>query len=134
LLVEIEPHPLFVLDEDGVLRCDMPVNGYAWMAGRWVEVPTPDGLQQMRLNRDALVYRLRGQGFPAVPHGPRGDYLVRVTPVFPSQDDPAQEALLDQLIAQASRAAAANGSSPLGQWTQRMGAWTAGQQAAAPDA
>jgi molecular chaperone DnaJ len=134
LQVEIEPHPLFVLDEDSVLRCDMPVNGYAWMAGRWVEVPTPDGLQQMRLNREALVYRLRGQGFPAVPHGPRGDYLVRVTPVFPTQVDPAQEALLDQLIAQASLAAAADGTSPLGPWQQRLSAWTAGQQADAPDA
>lgn len=133
LHLEIEPHPLFTLDDDGVLRCDMPVNGYAWMAGRWVEVPTPDGLQQMRLNREALVYRLRGQGFPTVPRGPRGDYLVRVTPVFPAQDDPAQEALLDQLIARANQSAE-GGTGPLGQWAQRMGAWTAGQQAAAADA
>jgi molecular chaperone DnaJ len=133
LHLEIEPHPLFTLDDDGVLRCDMPVNGYAWMAGRWVEVPTPDGLQQMRLNREALVYRLRGQGLPAVPRGPRGDYLVRVTPVFPTQDDPAQAALLDQLIARANQSAE-GGAGPLGQWAQRMGAWTAGQQAAAPDA
>ena len=133
LQVEIEPHPLFTLGDDGVLRCDMPVNGYAWMAGRWVEVPTPDGLQQMRLNREALVYRLRGQGFPAVPRGPRGDYLVRVTPVFPEQDDPAQEALLDQLIDHANQSAE-GGAGPLGQWAQRMGAWSAGQQGAAPDA
>jgi molecular chaperone DnaJ len=133
LQVEIEPHPLFTLDGDGVLRCDMPVNGYAWMAGRWVEVPTPDGLQQMRLNREASVYRLRSQGFPTVPRGPRGDYLVRVTPVFPAQDDPAQEALLDQLIARANQSAE-GGTGPLGQWAQRMGAWTDGQQAAASDA
>jgi putative transposase len=91
LEVEIEAHPLFVLDDDSVLRCDMPVNGYAWMAERWVEVPTPDGMQQMRLSRDALVYRLRGQGFPSVPRGPRGDYLVKLIPVFPQNDDAAQE-------------------------------------------
>jgi hypothetical protein len=54
LEVEIEAHPLFFLDVDGVLRCDMPVNGYAWMAERWVEVPPPDGMQQMRLSRDAF--------------------------------------------------------------------------------
>ena len=84
---------------------------------------------RVRLNREALVYRLRGQGFPTVPRGPRGDYLVRVTPVFPAQDDPAQEALLDQLIARANQSAE-GGTGPLGQWAQRMGAWTAGQQAA----
>lgn len=120
LKVEIEPHAFFVLDEEGVLRCEMPVNGYAWMAGRWVDVPTPEGMQQMRLSRDALVYRLRGQGFPAVPRGPRGDYLVKVLPVFPTQEDPEQEALLDQLIARSSTVASADASQPLGQWQRQM--------------
>jgi molecular chaperone DnaJ len=126
LQVEIEQHPFFRLDGDGVLRCEMPVNGYAWMAGRWVDVPTPDGLQQMRLNRDALVYRLAGQGFPAAPRGARGDYMVKVVPVFPAQDDPAQEALLDQLIASSSHAAAAD--QPFGQWQGQLKRWNAGQK------
>jgi molecular chaperone DnaJ len=133
LQVEIEPHPLFTLDGDGVLRCEMPVNGYAWMAARWVEVPTPDGLQQMRLNRDALVYRLSGQGFPTALRGPRGDYMVRVVPVFPQSDDPAQEALLDQLIASSSRAAAADRSRPMGQWQRRMKRWNSSTKEAKQD-
>ncbi len=83
LQVEIAPHPIFVLDGDGVLRCEMPVNGYAWIAGHWVDVPTPDGVQHMRLNRDALVYRLRGKGFPSAPRGPRGDYIVKCASSFP---------------------------------------------------
>jgi molecular chaperone DnaJ len=123
LEVEIEPHPLFVVDADGVLRCEMPVNGYAWMAGRWVEVPTPDGMQQMRLNREALVYRLGGQGFPSAPRGPRGDYLVKIIPVFPAQDDPEQEALLEQLIAASSRASEAERTQPMGQWQRRLKRW-----------
>jgi molecular chaperone DnaJ len=102
----------------------MPVNGYAWMAARWVEVPTPDGLQQMRLNRDALVYRLNGQGFPKSLRGPRGDFMVKVVPVFPEQDDAAHDALLDQLIASSTRAAVADRSKPMGQWTRRMKRWT----------
>jgi molecular chaperone DnaJ len=133
LQVEIEPHPFFTLDGEGVLRCEIPVNGYAWMAGRWVDVPTPDGLQQMRLNRDALVYRLSGQGFPAAPRGPRGDYLVRVVPVFPAQDEPAQEALLDQLIAVSSRAAAADRSQPFGQWQRNLKRWNASHKKPARD-
>ena len=125
LEVEIEPHPLFVVDGEGVLRCEMPVNGYAWMASRWVEVPTPDGLQQMRLNRDALVYRLSGQGFPNAPRGPRGDYMVKIVPVFPTQDDPAQAALLDQLIASTTHAAEADRDLPLGPWQRKLKRWTA---------
>jgi molecular chaperone DnaJ len=123
LQVEIEPHPLFTLDQEGVLRCEMPVNGYAWMAGRWVEVPTPQGMQHMRLNRDALVYRLGGQGFPSAPRGPRGDYMVKVVPVFPAQDDAAHDALLNQLIDSTNRAALADRSQPLGQWQRRLKRW-----------
>ncbi len=133
LQVHIDPHPFFTLDGEGVLRCEMPVNGYAWMAGRWVEVPTPDGLQQMRLNRDALVYRLGGQGFPAAPRGPRGDYMVRVVPVFPTQMDAAQEALLDQLIASSSKAAEADKTQAMGQWKRSMKRWNTSQKKPARD-
>jgi molecular chaperone DnaJ len=133
LQVEIEPHPLFTLDADGVLRCEMPVNGYAWMAGRWVDVPTPDGLQQMRLNRDALVYRMGGLGYPSVPRGPRGDYLVKVLPVFPTQDDPEQETLLEQLIAVSTKAAVADRTQPVGAWQRRMKRWSASQKEPARD-
>ncbi len=133
LQVEIEPHPIFTLDGDGVLRCEMPVNGYAWMAGRWVEVPTPDGVQQMRLNRDALIYRLRGKGFPDAPRGPRGDYLVKVLPTFPPKEDPALEALLDQLIARSTVGAQANHTQPLGQWQRRMKQWKSRKKDPAQD-
>ena len=125
LEVDIEPHPLFTLDDAGTLRCEMPVNGYAWMAGRWVDVPTPDGMQQMRLNRDALTYRLRGQGFPDAPRGPRADYFVKVTPVFPASDDPAQEALIDQLIAQTDSAIEADAKLPSRQWQRNLKRWNA---------
>ncbi|OIQ62985.1 chaperone protein DnaJ [mine drainage metagenome] len=128
LQVEIEPHPIFTLDDDSVVRCEMPVNGYAWMAGRWVDVPTPDGVQQMRLNRDALIYRLRGKGFPTAPHGPRGDYMLKVVPVFPPKEDPALEALLAQLIASSTRAVEADHAQPLGQWQRQMKRWNASKK------
>ena len=134
LEVKIEPHPLFTLDGDGLLRCEMPVNGYAWMSGRWVEVPTPTGMQQMRLNRNAMTYRLSGQGFPTTLRGPRGDYLVKIVPVFPAQDDPGQEALLEALIAKSNEAVKADRSQPLGQWQRRLKRWNARQKEPARDA
>jgi len=124
LRVEVEPHPFFTLDEQGVLRCEMPVNGYAWMTGRWVEVPTPDGLQHMRLNREATVYRLAGKGFPQGLRGPRGDFLVKVVPVFPPLGDPEQERLLDKLIARSNQAAEADDNQPLGQWQRTVKRWS----------
>nr|WP_315464744.1 DnaJ C-terminal domain-containing protein [uncultured Rhodoferax sp.] len=128
LEVKIEPHPLFTLDSDGLLRCEMPVNGYAWMSGRWVEVPTPGGMQQMRLNRNALTYRLSGRGFPTSIRGPRGDYLVKVLPVFPAHEDPEQEALLAQLIAKSNEALKADRSQPLGPWQRKLKRWTSKQK------
>lgn len=128
LRIELEPHPFFTLDEAGILRCEMPVNGYAWMAQRWVDVPTPDGLQQLHLNREALVYRLNGQGFPSTPRGPRGDYIVKVVPVFPAQEDAALAALLEQLIDRSTESARADPSQPLGVWHQQLQDWKAGQQ------
>lgn len=119
LHVELEPHPLFTLGDDLVLRCDMPVNGYAWLTGSWVDVPTPDGLQHMRLNRDALAYRLAGKGFPLEPNGPRGDFVVRVTPAFPPLDA-HQQSLLDQLIEANTEGARADPAHPLADWAKRL--------------
>lgn len=122
LRVEFEPHPFFILDEAG-LRCEMPVDGYAWMAQRWVDVPVPGGVQQMRLQREALVYRLRGQGFPLTPKGERGDFIVKVLPQFPEDEDEAVQEALDRLVAASARAAEAQARSPLGEWRRRLGQW-----------
>jgi len=130
LHLDIEPHPFFVL-EDGQLRCEIPVCGYAWAANQWVEVPAPEGLQHMRLNRDALVYRLRGQGFPERPNGPRGDYIVKVVPNFPEAPNAEQQALLDQLVMASGRAADAQPDSALGRWRRQLAGW---QPKAAPGA
>lgn len=114
LQIVLAPHPLFVLDEHGVLRCEVPVDGFAWMAERWVEVPTLAGLQQMRLRRDHQVYRLRGQGYPDRA-GTRGDCVIHIVPRFPATLGTEQEALLDRLVA-------ASGDT-LGDWPRRLQAW-----------
>jgi hypothetical protein len=74
----------------------------------------------MRLNRDALVYRLRGQGFPVAPRGPRGDYPG----AHPAQlRQPARRRAAGGAGAPDranARAADADATSPLGQWRQRL--------------
>jgi hypothetical protein len=60
--------------------------------------------------------------------------LVKVVPAFPVQDDPEQEALLEQLIAQSNEAVKADRSQPLGQWQRRLKRWNAKQKEPARDA
>jgi molecular chaperone DnaJ len=79
------------------------VDGFAWIASAWIDVPTLTGLQQMRLQRERHVYRLRGQGLPRERRGiARGDYLVSVVPTFPDVLSIQQEVLLDQLAVRRS--------------------------------
>lgn len=120
LRVAVAPHAFFEVGADGVLRCEFPVDGFAWLAEQWIDVPAPSGLQQMRLRRGRRVYRLRGQGLPLQRGGSeRGDYVVTVVPAFPDRTDAEQQALLERLAA----IAAAAPPKALGAWRQRLRAW-----------
>ncbi|HVR53544.1 MAG TPA: DnaJ C-terminal domain-containing protein [Pseudorhodoferax sp.] len=97
--VVLAPHAFFTLQDDGSLHCQLPVDGFAWMANRTVSIPTLDGVQPLALRRGQQRYRLAGQGFPARHRGPRGEQVVEIEPVFPEKFSTDQEILLDQLIA-----------------------------------
>lgn len=126
LRIELAAHPLFEVDDDGTLRCQLPVDGFAWLAQRWIEVPSPSGLQQMRLRRGRLVYRLPGQGMPlARGSAGRGDYLVTVAPIFPDHSDAEQQALLERL----ATIAEARPEQALTAWRQRLTAWERSRRA-----
>jgi molecular chaperone DnaJ len=120
LHIALQAHPLFVLGDDGILRCEMPVNGFAWIAGCWIDVPTLTGRQKLRLRRGHHAYRLRAQGFPVERRGERGDYIVSVLPTFPTSLSAEQEALLDRLAAE-------DGGNELSRaWERKMMAWEQG--------
>jgi molecular chaperone DnaJ len=124
LHVEIAAHKLFVLGDDGSLRCEMPVDGFAWIASAWIDVPTLTGLQQMRLQRGRHLYRLRGQGLPLERRGTaRGDYLVTVVPTFPDVLSVQQEALLDQLASSSVTTDGQAAAGPIHAWRRTVHAW-----------
>ncbi|MEI2745446.1 MAG: DnaJ domain-containing protein [Ottowia sp.] len=83
--VALLPHEFFTAEADGTLKCELPVDGFAWMANRWVEVPTPRGLQQMRLRRGHLNYRIRNAGLPWTTEAAAADCIVTVVPMFPDE-------------------------------------------------
>jgi molecular chaperone DnaJ len=134
LRVELLPHPLFELDaQDGTLRCEVPIDGFLWIAQRSVEVPTLDaGLVYLSLRRESLVYALPGQGFPVERRGcdgARGDLLVSVLPQFPERLSTDQNILLDQLIATTSgpTSPAPSPGSRLADWAEALQAWQVGR-------
>jgi molecular chaperone DnaJ len=121
--VEVSEHAFFKLDDDGTIRCEMPVDGFAWIANRQVKVPTVTGFQALQLSRDRLSYRLEGQGFPVQCRGPRGDHLVTLVPMFPQQLSTDQQILLDQLSATSSGAGGEALDDRLRAWNRGLRAW-----------
>ncbi len=119
LRVELMPHPLFELADDGTLHCTVPVDGFVWLAERSIEVPTLDGQRRLKLRRQQLEYRLGGAGFPAQRRGPRADQLVRLQPLFADRLGTDQQILLDQLAATALAPGAAPATPELAEW-QRL--------------
>jgi molecular chaperone DnaJ len=97
--VELLPHERLALDEDGSIRCELPVDGFRWIANRSVEVPTLQGPKRMSLRSGQVMYRLLGKGFPVNRKGERADQIVIIVPRFPAELSPKQERLLDQLAA-----------------------------------
>jgi molecular chaperone DnaJ len=120
--VEWLEHPFFHLDADGTLRCEVPVNGFAWIAGHEVPVPTLAGPRPLKLRQGHVQYTLAGQGFAAREHkGARPDQVVIVRPVFPDKPSAEQQALLNHLIASAD----AHPAPALRTWQRQMADWAA---------
>ncbi|HSU23768.1 MAG TPA: DnaJ C-terminal domain-containing protein [Variovorax sp.] len=125
--VEVAAHDFFRLDDDGTIRCDMPIDGFAWIANRVVKVPTVSGLQTLQLDRERLSYRLEGQGFPVERRGSRGDQVVTLTPVFPSRLSSDQQILLDQLSATGLGVGGEPVDERLRTWHRGLRAWEKGR-------
>ena len=123
--VELQPHEFFELEEDGTVKCEIPVDGFAWIANRWIVVPTPTGPQQMRLRRGHLGYRIKGQGYPSERSGPRADCIVTVVPMFPEEFSRKQEAQIDRLIASNSCSAGTAAEFRVSEWNESLERWHA---------
>lgn len=123
--VEVTEHAFFRLDADGTIRCEVPVDGFAWIANRSIQVPTVTGLHALQLDREQMSYCLKGQGFPATRRGARGDQLITLLPIFPDSLSTDQQILLDQLLATTSGGAQSS-DARLRAWSRGLRAWERG--------
>lgn len=127
--ITVRPHEFMALQADGTVQVEVPVDGFAWVAGHWIDVPTPYGLRQMRLQRGALTYRIQDAGLPTGPGHPRADCLVSVVPLFPAEWSARQEALLQQLVQSNTADAGTEAGVRARAWEQTLAAWRERQQA-----
>ncbi|HSW17891.1 MAG TPA: DnaJ domain-containing protein [Ramlibacter sp.] len=121
--VQLRPHELFEAEPDGTVRCDVPVDGFAWIANRWIDVPTPGGLQHMKLQRGATSYRIKEAGLPWQADGARADCIVNVVPLFPEALNAQQDAAIDRLVASNTGAARTAAGEQCAAWSERIQAW-----------
>ena len=92
--VSINPHPFFTRHGDNI-HIDLPVTFAEAVLGAEVKTPTPTGpvmLKAPKGSNTGTVLRLKGKGV-ARPGG-RGDLLVKLKIMAPSEPNPELEAFL----------------------------------------
>ena len=92
--VSINPHPFFSRHGDNI-HVDLPVTFAEAVLGAEIKTPTPTGpvmLKAPKGSNTGTVLRLKGKGVPRP--GGRGDLLVKLKIMAPSEPNPELEAFL----------------------------------------
>jgi molecular chaperone DnaJ len=97
--ISVRPHDRFTRDGEDLIL-DLPLSFADAALGTEVEVPTMDGSSRLRvpagIQSDAVL-RLRGKGLPRFQGHGRGDQLVRIRVVIPTDLSAEERRLLEQL-------------------------------------
>ena len=99
LVLHVRPHPMFRRQGSDVVM-DLSITFAQAALGAEVEVPTLDGSARLRIAPGTQTHtflRLRGKGMPDPDRGHRGDQLVRVTLVTPSNLTPEERRFFEEL-------------------------------------
>lgn len=97
--VRVRPHELF-RREGTTLYLDLPINVAQAALGAEVEVPTVDGRVVLTIppgTQPGQRFRLRGKGAPELGSGRRGDLIVTVRVVVPTELTARQRELFEEL-------------------------------------
>jgi len=101
LHVQLRPHPLFHVLEEGDVEIELPVAPWEAALGAKVRIPTIEGSVDMMVpagTQGGQRLRLRGQGVQRRGSG-RGDQYVRLKLVNPPSLTASERALFEQLAA-----------------------------------
>ncbi len=90
-----------IFERDGVdLAVDVPVSPLLAAVGGTVDIPTPDGMAQLKLaagTPNGKLLRLRGKGVPDLRGGPQGDLLARIVFEVPQRLTGRQRSAMEDL-------------------------------------
>ncbi|MCA1994448.1 MAG: J domain-containing protein [Coleofasciculus sp. S288] len=98
LKITVAPHPFFKLQGSDIF-CQVPVTPSEAVLGGSIEVPTLDGRVKMNVPsgvRSGQRLRLASKGYPT-PSGSRGDQLVEIQIVVPTELTPQERELYEKL-------------------------------------
>jgi len=98
VVVHVKDHPLFHREEYEVL-CEVPITFVQATLGTMLDVPTLDGVVQMKVpegTQSGKIFRLKGRGIPHLHGGGRGDQHVRVVVETPQNLSKKQREILEQ--------------------------------------
>ncbi len=103
VIVRVKEHAVF-RREGHDIWCDLPLTFPQAALGAVLEVPTLDGPVKMRIpegTQSGRVLRIRGRGVPrsAGKNPGRGDHLVKIAVLTPTNLSPRQRELLEELAA-----------------------------------
>lgn len=97
--IRVRPHEFFVRNGKNILL-DVPVNFVQGALGTEMEIPTVDGPVLFRVpagTQSGQQFRLRDKGVPDLRGGSRGDQIVTVRVLTPTDLTPEQRDLMEQL-------------------------------------
>lgn len=99
LRVKVKPHPDFTIDGDNII-CDLSISPALAVLGGQAAVPTLDGPVKIKIpagTQNGRMLRLKQRGLPTSKSANKGDLLIRVKIVIPSQPTEKERALYEQL-------------------------------------
>ncbi len=101
VVIQVQPHPLFVRDGLDVV-CDVPLSFVQAALGTEIDVPTLEGKVKMKIppgTQSGKAFRLKGKGVRDVHGYHQGDQIVRVSLETPTKLTAKQKELLKEFAA-----------------------------------
>jgi molecular chaperone DnaJ len=99
IVLHLREHPVFHRQGNDLIM-DLPITFAQASLGAEVEVPTLDGTARLKIGAGTQTHtflRLRGKGLPDPEGGGRGDQLVRVIVVTPTNLTPEERRYFEEL-------------------------------------
>ncbi|MCM8799490.1 MAG: molecular chaperone DnaJ [Candidatus Omnitrophica bacterium] len=98
IIIEIQPHPIFQREGNDIIT-QVDISFTKAILGGEIDVPTVDGKVKMKIpagTQPGKIFRLKGKGFVEASGRSKGDELVKVNVIIPTQLTEEQRRLIEE--------------------------------------